>query len=119
LCWWPLCHQKERVYEKVRFHCTQDKNNKSTTLVNTKANLNSEVLADICLVCGLPQEGFTDQAVFVDTFLLKRRNGIAHGESTFIGLDDLDQLADDTVSIMRQFGDLLENRVYLKDYRAA
>lgn len=42
-----------------------------------------------------------------------------NGESTFIGLNDLDQLADDTVSIMRQFGDLLENRVYLKDYRAA
>jgi hypothetical protein len=88
-------------------------------LVITRANLNFEVFADICLVCGVPSDGFSDKAVFVDTFLLKRRNGIAHGESTFVEIDDLDQLADDTIEIMRRFGDLLENRVYLKGYRAA
>jgi hypothetical protein len=88
-------------------------------LVNTRANLNFDVLMDICLVCGVPTDGFSDKAVFVDMLLLKRRNGIAHGENTFIEMDDLDQLTNDTVSIMRHFGDLLENRVYLKGYKPA
>jgi hypothetical protein len=88
------------------------------TLINTKANLSSDVFADICLVCGIPTEPFTDKATFIDIILLKRRNEIAHGEDTFVAIDDLDDLADKTVALMRSFGDLLENRVYLKEYRA-
>ena len=88
-------------------------------LVNTKANLNFDVLADICLVCCVPHETFADKARFVDVFLLKRRNEIAHGEDTLVGVEDLDELTDGTVEIMRNFGDALENHVYLKDYRSA
>jgi RiboL-PSP-HEPN len=87
-------------------------------LVNTKANLNSDVFADICLVCGIPIESFADKATFIDIFLLKGRNEIAHGEETFVALQDLDRITNETVALMRGFGDLLENRVYLKEYRA-
>jgi hypothetical protein len=88
-------------------------------LVNTKANLSFDVFADICLVCSVPKTAFADKAAFVDVFLLKRRNGIAHGEDTFVGVDDLDELTSETVAIMRGFGDALENHVYLKDYKSA
>ncbi len=88
-------------------------------LVNTKANLNFDVFGDICLVCSVSITLFLDKASFIDTFLLKRRNSIAHGEDTFIDIDDLDELTENTVSIMRRFGDALENHVHLRTYRSA
>lgn len=88
-------------------------------LVNTKANLNFEVFADVCLVCSVPIKPFTEKAAFIDVFLLKRRNAIAHGEDTLVEIDDLDELANETISIMRMFGDALENHVCLKDYRSS
>lgn len=88
-------------------------------LVNTKANLSFEVFSDICLVCGVPTLSFADKADFVDVLLLKRRNAVAHGEETFVGIGDLDQIATQTIEIMRMFGDALENHVYLKEYKAA
>lgn len=88
-------------------------------LVNTRANLSFDVFTDICLVCKVPITAFADRAVFVDVFLLKRRNAIAHGEDTFVGIEDLDELTSETVAMMRMFGDALENHVYLKDYKSA
>jgi hypothetical protein len=87
-------------------------------LVNTKANLSFEVLTDICLVCSVPTAAFADKREFLDVFLLKRRNSIAHGEDTFVGIEDLDDLTSKTITMMRTFGDALENHVYLKAYRS-
>jgi MAE_28990/MAE_18760-like HEPN len=88
-------------------------------LVNTKANLSFDVFTDICLVCSVPTAAFAGKKEFVDLFLLKRRNAIAHGENTFVGIEDLDDLTSDTIAIMRAFGDALENNVYLESYRSA
>lgn len=88
-------------------------------LVNTKANLNFDVFIDICRVCCVPTQDFADKTTFVDVVLLKRRNAIAHGEDTFVGIEDLDELTGETVAMMRAFGDALENQVCLKDYKSA
>lgn len=88
-------------------------------LVNTKANLNSDVFTDICLVCGVPILRFADRTTFIDVVLLKRRNAIAHGEDTLVALDDLDEVSGGTIALMRAFGDELENRVVLKTYKVA
>lgn len=88
-------------------------------LVNTRGNLNFSVFADICLVCGVPTHKFVDKSTFVDRVLLRRRNAIAHGEDTMIALADLDDIANETIALMRAFGDDLENRVVLQAYRAA
>lgn len=87
-------------------------------LINTKANLNFEVFIDICLVCGVGVESFAEKSTFIDVVLLKRRNAIAHGEDTMVALADLDVIAEDTVGLMRAFGDALENRVVLQTYKA-
>jgi hypothetical protein len=87
-------------------------------LINTKANLNFEVFTDICLVCGVSEEAFADKATFIDVVLLKRRNAIAHGEDTFVALNDLDTIASNTIGLIRAFGDELENRVVLQTYKA-
>lgn len=88
-------------------------------LINTKANLNFEVFADICVVCDVATKPFSDKSAFIDVVLLKRRNAIAHGEETFIALGDLDEVADSTVFLIRAFGDALENHVVLQAYKAA
>lgn len=87
-------------------------------LINTKANLNFEVFTDICIVCGVSEEPFSDKATFINVVLLKRRNAIAHGEDTLVALNDLDTIASDTIGLIRAFGDELENRVVLQTYRA-
>jgi hypothetical protein len=87
-------------------------------LINTKANLNFDVFADICTVCCVPIQSFVDKATFVDVVLLKRRNAIAHGEDAFVAIEDLDAPTNETIAMMRAFGDALENHVFLKDYGA-
>lgn len=88
-------------------------------LINTKSNLNSDVLTDICIVCGVSPHQFAHSSTFIDVVLLKRRNAIAHGEDTLIALDGLDEITDETIALMRTFGDALENDVVLGKYKAA
>lgn len=88
-------------------------------LVNTKSNLNSEVLSELCTVCGVNYNLFAEKRQFIDVILLKRRNSIAHGEDTLIGLDELDELTDGALEIMRTFSNELQRIAYLQVYRAA
>lgn len=88
-------------------------------LINTKSNLNSDVLTDICIVCGVSPHQFAQSSTFIDVVLLKRRNAIAHGEDTLIALEDLDEITENTITLMRAFGDALENDVVLGKYKAA
>ena len=76
------------------------------------------MFTDICLVCGVPPASFAAKSTFIDVVLLKRRNAIAHGEDTLVGLDDLDEITNETIGLMRAFGDELENRVVLQTYKA-
>jgi hypothetical protein len=87
-------------------------------LVNTKSNLNFDVFTDICRVCSVPAAAVEDKSEFVDLFLLKRRNAVAHGEETLVEITDVDQLTGETVALMRTFGDALENQVVLSGYRS-
>jgi len=86
-------------------------------LVSTHANLSYAVFADICLICGVPNDQYQGDQAFIDLMLLKRRNAIAHGEDTFIAVDDLEELSNRTIALIRSFGDALENRIVLKEYR--
>jgi hypothetical protein len=88
-------------------------------LIDTKANLNYSVFADICVICGLSLQRMGVDETFLDVVLLKRRNSIAHGEDTLVGMDELDSLTDRTIAHMRSFKDAIENSVYLKSYQAA
>lgn len=88
-------------------------------LINTKSNLNLDTILEICLICGVDGSYFSSKAAFIDIILLKRRNAIAHGEDTLVSVNELDSIVDDTISLIRNFGDLLENRVVLQTYKAA
>lgn len=88
-------------------------------LVNTQANLNYAVFSDICLICGIDSDKYGAKETFIDVLLLKRRNAIAHGEDTFIRMDDMTLITDTTIELMRNFGDELDNQATLKTYKAA
>ena len=64
-------------------------------------------------------EQFEEKASFIDILLVRRRNAIAHGEDTFIGVEDMEALTMETIGLMRAFGDALDNQVYLRLYKIA
>ena len=86
-------------------------------LVNTGGNLNYEALDNICTICGVDPLLFHEHKLFIDVVLLKRRNGIAHGEDTFVQANELDDLTDRTVQLMRLFSNELQAKAYLQAYR--
>jgi hypothetical protein len=89
------------------------------TLIDTKSNLNTEVIREICQICSIDSSFFSDENTFIDVILLKRRNAIAHGQHEEIGLNEIDDFVAKVLSLMEQFRNLLENKVYTKSYAAA
>lgn len=86
------------------------------SLIDTKSNLNTDVVRDICMICGIDYTPFEDKRSFIDIFILKRRNAIAHGQSEIISDLDVDTIIDDMLGLMRTFKDQIENKVYTKSY---
>jgi hypothetical protein len=88
-------------------------------LIDTRSNLSSHVLRDLCQICAIDYSYFEGKRTFIDVILLKRRNSIAHGEVTYIGNDEPDTLIAEGVGLMRAFKDALQNKVYTRSYLAA
>lgn len=89
------------------------------SLIDTKSNLSSDVIGDICRICGVESSFFLDEKTFIDVILLKRRNAIAHGQHEEISAGEVDEFVAKTLALMEHFSGLLENKVYTKSYAAA
>lgn len=89
------------------------------TLIDTRSNLNTDVIKDICIICGIDYTHFEENRAFIDIIILKRRNAIAHGQYENVSEDDIDKIITNILSLMGQFKTLLENKVYTKAYLAA
>lgn len=87
-------------------------------LIDTRSNLNTDVIEDICIICAVDPSHFEAQRTFIDVLLLKRRNAIAHGQQEFIQLDEVDGLVASVLALMEHFRSLLENKVYTRAYAA-
>lgn len=87
-------------------------------LIDTKSNLNTDTMKEICLICSVDPSHFESQRTFIDKIILKRRNAIAHGQQEFIQESEIDDLVAGTLKLMEHFRTLLENKVYLKHYCA-
>jgi hypothetical protein len=87
-------------------------------LIDTRSNLNTDVISDICVICGIDSSVFEENRIFIDTLLLKRRNAIAHGQQEFIGLNEIDDFVANVLGLMASFRNLLENKVYTRAYAA-
>jgi HEPN superfamily RiboL-PSP-like protein len=87
-------------------------------LVDTRSNLNTDVVKDICTICGVDSSHFDQNRAFIDFILLRRRNAIAHGQQEFIQADEIDDLVANILALMSFFRNLLENKIYTKAYAA-
>jgi hypothetical protein len=87
-------------------------------LIDTKSNLNTDVIKDLCLVCGFDGKFFEDNRFFIDATMLRKRNAIAHGQDEGIDERDVDDFVNTTFSLLEQFKTLIENKVYTKGYLA-
>jgi hypothetical protein len=90
----------------------------NSELIDTKSNLNTDVINDICLICNVDPSHFEQNRTFLDVLVLKRRNAIAHGQQEFIRVDEIDDLIGNILSLMSSFRNLLENKIYTKAYAA-
>lgn len=87
-------------------------------LIDTRSNLSTDVMKDICAICGVDSSHFEDKRTFLDVLVLKRRNSIAHGQQEFIGTDEIDDFVADLLALMGVFRNLLENKAYTRAYAA-
>lgn len=87
-------------------------------LIDTKSNLSTDVIKDICIICAIDPSYFESQRTLIDVLVLKRRNAIAHGQQEFIHLDEIDDLVSSVLALISHFRSLLENKVYTKQYAA-
>jgi hypothetical protein len=90
----------------------------NSALIDTKSNLNTDVVCDICIICSVDSSYFESKRSFIDFMLLKRRNAIAHGQHENIDAQEIDSFAAEVLSLMEHFSTLIENKVITKSYAA-
>lgn len=86
-------------------------------LVDTKSNLNTDVIIDLCVICGIDFSYFEDKRSFIDIIILKRRNSIAHGQYEEVSETEISDLISEMLALMSEFRNLIENKIYLKSYQ--
>lgn len=115
--------------ESVRFVLEDCKDKKFRidvqSRVDTRSNLNSEVLVEMLEMLGIDAGHFISNKHHIDNRLLKYRNAIAHGERTewnpelsvdVVGFNDLYERINDLVDV---FENEVSNHVEMETYRAA
>ena len=88
-------------------------------IVNTRSNLNYEVLSEILQYVGIEPGRYQTKGLILDERLLRNRNKIAHGEfyPLDIDLDDYLNLHETIVGLLQQFRTDLENAAAMEAFR--
>jgi hypothetical protein len=81
-------------------------------LVKARSNLNSAVLRELCCLISLDISQFEPEFSFIDKVIVGRRNHIAHGEDIMVPYEELDELVDKSIALMRLFRNIVENDLY-------
>jgi hypothetical protein len=86
-------------------------------LVDTKSNLSFATLCEILNVLGIEQSLFEPDESFIDRILLHKRNNIAHGQNILLTDDELEDISNKTIGLMRTFRNLVENAALAGAYK--
>jgi MAE_28990/MAE_18760-like HEPN len=84
--------------------------------IDTKSNLNSEVLKDIALKVCLDYSEFELKENLINESFLGLRNKICHGERTNISSEDFDLLYSEITALMDLFKTAILNSVFTKSF---
>lgn len=96
-----------------------------TKHIDTKSNLNSEVLIDLTSKLGIDCTNFLNERFHIDSRLLKFRNSIAHGERTdnnpdlLITKEEFFELFDKIKDLISMFENMLLNHSETNAYKAS
>lgn len=85
--------------------------------INTKSNLNSEVLKEIITILELDYEKFRAYENLIDNQLLEARNKVAHGEYRDIEWEFYDQLHEKIVELIKLLQIEILNCVAMDNYK--
>ncbi len=85
-------------------------------VVLTASNLSSSILREIACLLGLDYSFYETKEVIINEQLLKRRNGIAHGEYLSLDRKEYQQLHDEILGMMESFRTQIENNAIQKLY---
>lgn len=86
--------------------------------IDTKSNLNSEVLRDITIKIGINYQLFELKKNLIDEIFLKVRNEICHGEKVSVSLVEFESLYVEVIILIDTFKNEVLNSVYQKSYLA-
>lgn len=120
-------HKKFDSYLKTINFLTNEANDKKFSInieknIDTKSNLNSEVLEEISSKVGINCNNILNNKTYIDAKLLKYRNAIAHGEKTLdnpnlmINKVDFVDLYNRMNSLVDEFESLILNHIEMEDY---
>jgi hypothetical protein len=85
-------------------------------IINTRSNLNSEVLKEIVSIIGLDYSPFATKEKLIDEQLVANRNSIAHGRYLMVDLEEYFGLEKEILALMGIFKDQIDNAVVLQSY---
>jgi hypothetical protein len=85
-------------------------------VISTASNLSSSILREIVCILGLDYSFYQTKEVIINEQLLKRRNGIAHGEYLSLDREEYQQLHDEILAMIENFRTQIENNAIQKLY---
>lgn len=85
-------------------------------VISTASNLSSSILREIVCTLGLDYSFYETKEVIINEQLLKRRNGIAHGEYLSLDREEYQQLHNGILAMMENFRTQIENNACQKLY---
>lgn len=111
---------KATVFTEVANFMLTQMNQKSLIpykdVVSTASNLSSSILCEIVCILGLDYSFYETKEVIINEQLLKRRNGIAHGEDLSLDRKQYQQLHDEILAMIENFRTQIENNASQKLY---
>ena len=109
---------KVRIVELLFSDYGKRSNIPKKNIINTKSNLNYNVLLDILYILDLEDKHIDNKKELIND-LVNTRNHIAHGEQDLIEYDIFIGFYDDIISLMTFLKTKIENSALLASYKAA
>lgn len=85
--------------------------------IRAESNLNSERFLGLMALAGLDESKFSGASIFLDESLLKRRNGVCHGERLTIDAKGYLSTESQVVALIEQVKNEILNAAVLKTYQ--
>lgn len=105
------------LVDELLFDTTKPCKINDKNIIDTKSNLNFNVLNEIISLLGLDISFFRENENFLNKKLVEPRNDIAHGTYRDVSYDDYEIVYSNIIPLMEHYKTLIENMSVEKKYR--